>query len=73
MKNLRKHKSLSSWNTVFAPSVGLRRPGQIDSLQNIRLSLGIIPVENVGAAIKFQIQKFVVSKIFQFQRFNLQF
>ena len=53
--------------------MGLRRPGQIDSLQNIRLSLGIIPVENVGAAVKFQIQKFVVSKIFQFQRFNLQF
>ena len=40
---------------VFCPPVGLRRPGQVERLEYIRLSLGIIPIQNICLWIKGQI------------------
>ena len=38
---------------VFAAAMRLGRAADIDSLQNVRLSLGIIPVKNIGPRGKF--------------------
>ena len=40
---------------VLCPPVGLRCSGQIESLEYIRLSLGIIPIQNISLWIKGQI------------------
>ena len=48
---------------VLRPAVGLGRSGQIHSLQNIRLPLGIVPVKNIRRTIKLHIQKIIISKI----------
>jgi hypothetical protein len=38
---------------VFAAAVGLGRAADIDCLQDVRLSLGIVPVKDIGARRKF--------------------
>ena len=55
---------------VLRSSVRFRRPGQIQGFQYIRLSLGIIPIQDVCGRIKFQIQQIIISVIFQLQRFD---
>ena len=55
---------------VLASFVGLGGPAEIDRLQDICLSLGIFPVKNIGAGIQRKLQRLIISKIFQFDRFD---
>ena len=52
---------------ISGSSVRLCRTGKVHSFQDICLSLRIVSVENIGCLIKFNIQQFIISVIFQLQ------
>ena len=51
---------------VLCPPVGFRGAAQIDGLQDIGLSLGIIPVKDIDRIAGRNLQQFIVSEILQF-------
>ena len=50
---------------VFGIFVGSGCPADLYRFQNIGLSLGIIPIENIGFRIKIQIQRTVIPIILE--------
>ena len=58
---------------VLCSLVGLGGTAKINGLEYIRLSLGIIPVENVDTRIELYGSTVIVPEIKQVQRFNVQF
>ena len=50
---------------VLRPPVGFGRPGQIKGLQDIGLSLGVIPVEDIGRRIKIKLLQIVIPVVFK--------
>ena len=60
---------------VLGASVGLGSPAEIDRLKDVGLSLGVIPIENICSAVKFQVKKIIISEIFNFKDsiFNFDF
>ena len=49
---------------ILAASVRFSRSAEIDRLQYIRLSLSIVPVQNIGSRIKLHVQACVIAVIF---------
>jgi len=56
---------------VLASLVGFAGTCQINRLQDIGLSLGIVAVENIGALIKIHLQRLIIPEIIQSDGFNV--
>ena len=52
---------------VSGSPVGLGRTADIDSLEDVRFPLGVIPVEKIGPRRKFKVKVPVVSEILKFK------
>ena len=56
---------------VLASFVGFTGSGQINRLQNIGFSLGVVTVENIGSLIKIHLQQLIIPEIIQSDGFNV--
>ena len=56
---------------IFASSVRLACPAKVYGFKNIRFPLCIVTIQYIGSLIKFQFQRFIISKIFKLNGFNI--